>query len=49
MRAKSQWTPGGLGLWLIAAILATAIVCGQLEPGQPSEEADVEVEVEVVR
>ena len=27
MRTKSQWTPGNIALWLIAAILATLIVC----------------------
>ena len=47
MRAKTQWTPGGIVLWLIAAILATLVVCSQAkrEP-EPSKSRD-EVEFEV--
>ena len=32
MRTKSQWTPGGIVLWLIAAILATLVVCSEAPP-----------------
>ena len=50
MRAKSQWTPGGITLWLIAAILATLIVCSetpcQAPEGSPSDEIELEVLVE---
>lgn len=49
MRAKSQWTPGGIALWLIAAILATLVVCSQAgrEPKPPVPEGEIEFEVEV--
>lgn len=49
MRARSQWTPGGIGLWLIAAVLATLIVCSELEPrGEaPPPTPGVEVEFEL--
>lgn len=50
MRKKSQWSPGSIVLWLIAAILATLIVCTRADPkpepsGVPGE---VELEVEIV-
>lgn len=52
MRAKSEWTPGGIVLWLIAAILATLVVCFGAEPESAEPEADpdrsIELEVEVV-
>ena len=48
MRTKSQWTPGGIVLWLIAAILASLIVCNETEPdekrGLPPAEVEFEVE-----
>jgi hypothetical protein len=48
-RTKSQWTLGGIGLWLFAAILATFVVCTRTmpaeEPAAPSAEAEIEVEV----
>jgi hypothetical protein len=48
MRDKSQWTPGGIVLWLIAAILATLIVCTERDPEpEPPPGAPVEVELEV--
>ena len=49
MRAKSQWTPGGMALWLIAAILATLVVCSQIRPTpEPSpSEGEIEFEFEV--
>lgn len=48
MRAKSQWTLGGVTLWLIAAILATLVVCSQTasDPRLPGESSEVELEVE---
>ena len=50
MREKSQWTPAGVVLWLIAAILATLIVCGrtELEPTPAGTSGAVELEVEIV-
>lgn len=49
MRAKSQWTPGGIVLWLIAALVATLIVCSQSQPASapPTATDDVEIEVQV--
>jgi hypothetical protein len=48
MREKSQWTVGGIALWLIAAILATLIVCTRIEPDpDPPGTAD-EVELEII-
>lgn len=48
MRAKSQWTPGGITLWLIAAILATLIVCSEA-PNEPQHRASGdEIELEVL-
>ena len=47
MRAKSQWTPGGIVLWLIAAILATFIVCTATAPDENRELSPAEVEFEV--
>jgi len=50
VRAKSKWTPGGIVLWLIAAIVATLVVCSQSRPesGEPAVTDELEVEVEVV-
>jgi len=50
VRAKNKWTPGGIVLWLIAAVLATLIVCSQSPPTAPPLPAtnDVEIEVELV-
>lgn len=50
MRVKSPWTPGSIALWLIAAILATLVVCSQVPPA-PERSAGaggVQVEVEIV-
>lgn len=48
MRAKSQWTPGGITLWLIAAIIATLIVCSRA-PDEPQDRAPSdEIELEVL-
>ena len=48
VRAKSKWTPGGIVLWLIAAAVATLIVCSLARPASapPSVADDVEVEDE---
>jgi len=50
VRAKSKWTPGGIALWLIAAVLATLIVWSQTRPtsGPQGLPDDAEVEVEFV-
>jgi hypothetical protein len=50
MRVKSEWTPSGILLWLIAAIAATLVVCSQVPevPQPPAAPADAEVEIEVV-
>ncbi len=50
MREKSQWTPAGIILWLIAAILATLIVCTQTKPDPkpPPASDEVELDVEIV-
>jgi hypothetical protein len=50
VRAKSKWTPEGIVLWLIAAVLATLIVWSQTRPtsGPQALPDDVEVEVEFV-
>lgn len=50
MRPKSQWTPGNVVLWLIAAIAATLIVCSQLpSASRPPPEGDGEnLDVEIV-
>jgi hypothetical protein len=48
MRAKSQWTPGGITLWLIAAILATLIVCSETPKQAPEPAPSDEIELEVL-
>ena len=50
MREKSQWTPGSIALWLIAAILATLLVCTRAEPKTEPSRAPggVELDVEIV-
>jgi len=49
VRAKSKWTPGGIVLWLIAAIVATFVVCSQSQPAAgpavPADEGELEVEI----
>jgi len=49
VRAKAKWTPGVIILWLIAAGVATVIVCSQStprpEPPDDSYEVDFELEV----
>ena len=50
MRAKSKWTSGGIVLWLIAAAVATLIVCSRSRPasGPPAVTDEIEFEVEVI-
>jgi hypothetical protein len=48
VRKKSQWTAGGIVLWLIAAILATLIVCTRIEPDPEPPSASGEVELEII-
>ena len=48
MRAKSQWTPGGIVLWLVAALIATVLVCSERRSGSGrlgSDEVKLEVDV----
>jgi hypothetical protein len=47
VRAKSKWTPGGLFLWLIAAVLASLVVCSQSAPDPERLPAGDEVEIEL--
>ncbi|MBT8451158.1 MAG: hypothetical protein KJO40_04235 [Deltaproteobacteria bacterium] len=48
MRAKSQWTPGGSLLWLIAAILASLVVCSRSKPAAEPDDVAEEVEIELI-
>ena len=44
MRPKTQWNPGIIALWLIAAILATLIVCSKKQPALEPPAETIEVE-----
>ena len=48
MRLKATWTPGGIVLWLIAAIAATLIVCVKSQTASKHSGQEREVEVEVL-
>lgn len=51
MRAKSQWTPRTIALWVIAAIVASLLVCSQKTPPAPERPAGrdgTNLEVEIV-
>jgi hypothetical protein len=50
MRINTKWTPSGIVLWLIAAIIATLVVCSQAPPpdARPEMPAEVEFEVETI-
>jgi hypothetical protein len=50
MRINTKWTPSGIVLWLIAAIIATLVVCSQAAPpdARPEMPAEVEFEVETI-
>ena len=45
MHVRSKWTPRGIALWLIAAIVATLAVWSQTRPEDPPSEASVDVEI----
>jgi hypothetical protein len=47
VRAKSQWTPAGSLLWLIAAVLASLVVCSLSKPAAEPPDVTEEVEIEV--
>ncbi|MGB3052760.1 MAG: hypothetical protein WBB42_17290 [Polyangiales bacterium] len=46
MREKSKWTLGGSLLWLIAAVLASLVVCSLSKPAAESPDVTDEVEFE---
>lgn len=46
MRVNAKWTPFGMGLWLIAAVIATVIVCNQPPEPSPPDPAPAPTEVE---
>jgi hypothetical protein len=50
VRVESKWTPGTVILWLIAAVVATFIVCSQSLPklGPPADSTEVDFELKVV-
>lgn len=52
MRVDAKWTPSEIGLWLIAAVIATVLVCNEVprrdstpDP-QPGGAHEIEFEVE---
>ncbi|MDH3624707.1 MAG: hypothetical protein OES69_05940 [Myxococcales bacterium] len=47
MRVYTKWTPSGIVLWLIAAVVATLVVCNQTPPPDPRPKAPAEIEFEV--
>jgi len=50
MRVSTKWTPSGIVLWLIAAVVATLVVCNKAPPpdARPEVPAEIEFEVETV-
>jgi hypothetical protein len=44
VRPKTEWNPGIIALWLIAAILATLIVCSKKQPALEPPAETIEVE-----
>ncbi|MDH3201232.1 MAG: hypothetical protein OEM15_10110 [Myxococcales bacterium] len=50
MRVHTKWTPSGIILWLIAAVVATLVVCNRTRPpdARPKGPAEIEFEVETV-
>jgi hypothetical protein len=50
VRTRSQWTPGSIVLWLIAAIIATLIVCSGIppQPAPSSGAGGAALDVEIV-
>ncbi|MEM8609897.1 MAG: hypothetical protein AAGF92_22585 [Myxococcota bacterium] len=47
MRVNAKWTPSGMILWLIAAGIATLVVCRGAREAEPPRPAPTEVEFEV--
>jgi hypothetical protein len=47
MRVYTKWTPSGIVLWLIAAVVATLVVCNQTPQPDPRPKAPAEIEFEV--
>ncbi len=47
MRVKTNWTPSGIVLWLIAALVATLVVCNQSPSPDARPEAPEEIEFEL--
>lgn len=49
MRVNAKWTPSGIVLWLMAAGIATLVVCtGSREPPPPEPPpAEIEFEIEM--
>ena len=47
MRINTKWTPSGIVLWLIAAIIATLMVCSQAPPLDARREVPDEIEFDV--
>ena len=47
MRINTKWTPSGIVLWIIAAIIATLVICSQAPPPDARPEVSDEVEFEV--
>lgn len=47
MRVNTKWTPSGIVLWLIAAIVATLVVCSKAPPPDSESEGPVEIDFEV--
>lgn len=50
MRVNTKWTPSGIVLWLIAAVVASLVVCNQSPPpaARPTAPTEIEFEVETV-
>jgi hypothetical protein len=46
VRVKANWSPSGIALWLIAALIATIVVCNE-EPSPRSPEPPDIVELEL--
>jgi hypothetical protein len=49
--ARAKWAPGSVVLWLVAAILATLVVCSERRraPERPSRAGGTQVDVEIVQ
>ena len=47
MRVNAKWTPSGLLLWFVAAVVATFVVCVGAKPEPPTQEPPTEIEFEV--